>query len=119
MVLRNDVTVMFRDIFDNLNDISLKTEAVFFDHNGVSNPRMVIRLDDNYLIGCMLPKGFVLVQTRPNSPAPSPVELHHYLDINVGVQDAMVAAIKGAAEEVFEWLRAKMYLQPLKAKQDC
>jgi DNA-binding XRE family transcriptional regulator len=86
-------------------DFNVPVEAIYIDDNGIGNPRLVIRFADNYFINRKTPHGFIIEQTRPDSPCPCPVEMVKSFDVTLRKHKVeFLKELRDVVRYVQDWL---------------
>jgi len=106
------VLLRMYEVFANDEGFNSEIECIYISFNSCGNSRLIIRMADHYLIKRTLPEDFTLIQTRADSPAPSPVELIFTIDVNLNPgSPEFNNELNLALQFVQTWLDDKLYLK--------
>ena len=97
------------DSFSNARRGSMEVEAVFVEYSPLANPRLVVRLADDYFHSdknMRFPSLFVKVLTRRGDKnPPCPIEIVHHFDVSVKKDRVTFAnAVSDAFDVLIEWV---------------
>jgi hypothetical protein len=110
--------VRFKRIHDDLCNRGVTVDAIFFEVNGISNPRLVIRLSDNFVNltdahmaerpDAKPPDGFQIIHTRDAGECP--VELVCYFDVTVtDTRERFCHNVGVKVQELSAWVNGYPY----------